>query len=552
MKWIDNWNTAKSRRITRRCIGAVILMLIVYTVICYVIIDNYSNAPKESLANEETNFSNSIVAEDNILPVPASDASVDWECGTYYSNISKSSMQEYLTKLAGAGWKDFEGKDIATEVMNGTTGYDLRYKDHILQLITYLVDTENAICNSILVYYDEELSYEDMMSRIGTIDKPEALSLIQTQVKELSQQGKIPDTKDIVTGLFELPVKNAYEKMQVQAFAAISDMGFTGCFLIRKGVASYVPGNLSSAQVTDIDRDGSYELLNSYDRYEANTYCLELAAYRYEIPDNNSLSELAVEKYHTCYVPKKGYEQFQLVMEEQGRLLLMGEDGSYGTITVEEGMLCIQGERASELLSWSSAFDQSNLKTLRKIDPSEPSDITISLEEKELGYVIWKTNWMGTEQEYSAVQILELIKQSKIEIPTVYVGSFYEEESAQRISIDFGESMPDSIQVFDAMLEESGSPRYQLDYEQAVQIMSDSRVEFPLSQHMAYYLSSDTRDYDRDWKRLFRVVCTWGEKQCTYAFVINTGEKRRFNSLSSIHKLDFLECEGSYSALSSS
>jgi hypothetical protein len=75
-----------------------------------------------------------------------------------------------------------------------------------------------------------------------------------------------------------------------------------------------------------------------------------------------------------------------------------------------------------------------------------------------------------------------------------------------------------------------------------------SQVKICLQQHMSYYLSSNSKDYERDWLRLFRVVCKWSYNECTYAFLMNTGQTE---ALTKISDHNFLDCEGTYSLLSS-
>ena len=529
MKGIENWNSAHHRRMARICISLVILMLVAYTLVCYVIIDNYSVMPREAMAEEVYHTSHLIASDKAILPVPDAGASVDWGCGTYYSNISEAGMQDFLSNLDKAGWKDLQGRNMVTEVKPGSICYDLRNGDHVLQMITFLSDAEHAVCNSILVYYNENYSMEKMSHRVGALQKAEAMPLIQAQVEILSKKGELPESRYQIAGLFEIPIANAYEKMQVQAYSAISDMGLAGCFLVRGGIASYIPGTLDSDQVADIDGDGSYELLNISDSWEANTYCLELEAYDYGSADpTDQQSGIPVVKYKARYVPKNGYEQFSLVKDGNDNVVLTGEAGIYGIVSAVDGSLSIRGEKTPELISWANSFDQSKLLLIKKKIPKQPPEISVSIGTIPVEYLTQKTDWNGEKELLPSSKILKQLGEKQGSIPTIEVYPFMEEERQQRISIDFGESMPDSIQVHDTMLDDSGSPRYNIDTEQAVQIMSDSRVEFPLTQHMAYYLSSDSKDYERDWKRLFRVTCTWGKKQCTYDFVINTSDLGSF------------------------
>jgi hypothetical protein len=131
------------------------------------------------------------------------------------------------------------------------------------------------------------------------------------------------------------------------------------------------------------------------------------------------------------------------------------------------------------------------------------------------------------------------------------VRAFGSEDKNKTVVIDFGNSIPDSIHVTDAILDDGGKPLYgdKSIMNETVKILDDSKVSFELKQHMALYLSSNLEDYEKDWRRLFRVVCRFGEKECVYAFLINTGKEQQ---LTEITDHDFLECEDTYSMLSSS
>ena len=99
--------------------------------------------------------------------------------------------------------------------------------------------------------------------------------------------------------------------------------------------------------------------------------------------------------------------------------------------------------------------------------------------------------------------------------------------------MDFGDSVPDSILVTDFMLDENGAQRFggNLGIEQTVKITKSSGGSYPLKQHMSLYLSSNSRDYDRDWRRLFLITCRFGERECVYALLINTGKNEQLTEI---------------------
>lgn len=519
-------NEKKDRRSTRISIIVVIVVLIVYTITCYVIIDRYSGKSDEVDEGSRKELIAVTLDHMTTLPLPDSDSSVEWECGTFYSNISKTDMETYFNRLSDAGWKDYNGKAQGKDIPLGTTEYELVNGDHLLQLITFFEDPDIAFYNSILVYYNDDISVNELKARKGAVTKETVLPLIQYQVDELSRQGTVPDNKDKVTGLFELHIDKGFDRLQLQAFAAYSDMGFTGCFLVRNGIVTYVPGNLANSHVLDVDRDGKYEILDTYDSWRGNTYRLELVAYEYVLPEAaDSRMEILKQKYYTCLVPVDGYDAFKLNMDRTETVTLIGETNDYGKLQVVNGNFTILEEEAGSFLTWSDYFDQSRLSTMDKEIPDNPPLVDISLDSSKLDYIIRMSDWDGRKESTDISNLVEAFDTKYPTTPLIRLETVSVNESAPRIIMDFGAYMPDSIRVYDAMLTEKNMLRYNINTEQAVQIMDDRRVSFPLSQHFAYYLSSDSKDYDKDWRRLFQVVCTWKDKECTYAFLLNTRGK---------------------------
>jgi hypothetical protein len=178
---------------------------------------------------------------------------------------------------------------------------------------------------------------------------------------------------------------------------------------------------------------------------------------------------------------------------------------------------------------WDYYYNQDILMNIEKIIPDSPPDIMISIEGNALDYTVKETKWGGSEKEYTISDAYHEITDKDRFIPTYNLGNVIEIEFARSVIIDFGSSIPDSIQVYDAMLNENGGIRYgeRLIEKRTVKIMDDSQVQFNLRQHMSYFLSSNSEDYKRDWYRLFRIVCTWGEKECVYAILINTGSEEK-------------------------
>ena len=487
------------------------------------------------------------------IPSPSSNASVDWECGTYFSDISMENMEDYLQMLIDDGWKDIQGNNISAEIAEGTSKYMLTNGKDILQMLMFLMDKEVAICNSVLIKLDKNLSVSEITNRKDAISSSEALDKIQLHVNEMLKQGAIPYTKGLITGLFEIYIEDAYDKLQTQAYAAISDSGFVGCFLIRKGIVSAVKGNLSNACIVDIDEDENYELVDLFTTWGAGIYKIELIAYEYRTPgffSSNIIKMLQCE-YYNCFVPESGYEELYLAKVNDTTIKLLGETVDYGKIKAQGTTLLLDNMEGFPFEEWAVSYDQNQLLVADKDIPVTPPEIIVSIDGLSLDYVVSPTNWGKEEKEFTTKNALAEIMKRDPFIPTFGLANLSIVETYKSVMINFGKSIPDSIKVYDAMLDEQGGVRYgdKLIMEQAVKILDGRRVSFDLKQHIANGLSSNSGDYEKDWRRFFRVVCRWGEKECVYAFLINTGV---VETLTEISDNQFLNCEGSFSRFSSS
>jgi len=462
------------------------------------------------------------------IPAPSSNASVDWECGTYYSDISEANLKSYLKLLMENGWKDLLGNTISTEVADGTSEYTLYKGNDLLQIMTFLVDPEVSICNGILIKLDKNIAIADIRNRNNALSKSEAQEKIQDNIENMPNQKEIPSTRRIVTGVFEIFIDDAFEKMNLQAYAAISDNGFTGCFLIRKDVVSHIPGSLNNTCVADIDVDSKYELIDLYG-FGSGIFRYQLTAYDFSILPNycSSIIEHLNRKYYNCFVPKSGYAELVLKKIDDTTVKLVGDGKEYGTLKVNGQNLVVENMQEFPFEEWSKTYDQSILPDLVKEIPSAPPEIKISIDDLGIDYEIRKTQWNGETLYFNSKDAFATIIDKQKFIPTFSLRGIEDmyDIGGRVVTIDFGNSIPDSIQVYDSMFDKQGSTQNSamLDMERTVKIVDDSRVQFNLQQHMALYLSSNLEDYKKDWYRVFRIVCKWDANECSYVFMINTG-----------------------------
>ncbi len=553
MRKYEDFKLGHCKWTSRFGIGAVILLVIVYTVICYILIDRNDGSVNSTQASAKNDPSVIMIGEEKRLediPVPIAEYQVDWECGTYYSYITEAGMESYLQTLDREGWKSINGEALSTKLQEGTASYRISKEDTVLQLITYLPGEEIPLSNSILLRVDRGISQEEINSREAAVDASSILSRIQEEVDQKVQEKVIPAARQKITGLLEIYIPEAFERLALQAFAAVSDSGFTGCFLVRKGVISYVEGDLVNAVIMDIDQDGSDELVDLYTTWKDGLFRHNLIAYEYQNPIFfSSMTEIPLMKYSNCFVPEGEYEKLSLIKRED-EIRLLGELTDYGAITVKEQSLVLKDMEHFPYAEWAVSYDQNLLLGMDKKVPKDPPDIDISIDGIGLDYVVHKTLWEHEISKFTNTEALEEILAKEDFLPKVSLGSLGTEEMKRTVVIDFGDSIPDSIQVSDSMLDENGEQRFggNIIQNQTIKILDSSRVSFELKQHFSLYLSSNLEDYDRDWRRLFLITCQWEEKECVYAFLINTGKNEQ---LVEISDHDFLQCEGSYSSLSS-
>lgn len=101
----ENIRLEMFKRTSRLGIGAVIIMLIAYTLICDYIIDNNQDAPSDiATSSEQTGQSVFITREEQVpqdIPIPNAECQVDWECDT--------GMDQQLTEVSEHDFLQCEG-----------------------------------------------------------------------------------------------------------------------------------------------------------------------------------------------------------------------------------------------------------------------------------------------------------------------------------------------------------------------------------------------------------------------------------------------------------
>jgi hypothetical protein len=145
--------------------------------------------------------------------------------------------------------------------------------------------------------------------------------------------------------------------------------------------------------------------------------------------------------------------------------------------------------------------------------PNEPPEITITVGDEKINYVFAKNQWNGSvyDRESTFVTILKELPES--DIPYFENGSIVE--------IVFESDPPNEFLVSDT-LDETGSPIYTDKVIKNIPVkLTNGKCQFEIEHHFASALSSYYVP-DKKGIRGFRLIASWGENECEYAFVIKT------------------------------
>jgi hypothetical protein len=550
-------------------------------------IDTNEEIANPNTSSDKNNEKTFFWSEGFSIPAPKPDSNyiVPNDFGVMCYEFSKEQLLKYLVELESTGWvcsskSEILGKinytyvkgDMNLQIIDNTKEIDNNELDNIKEIDNdelgntkeidnnVLDDTKEldnkvdntkeneysvSINDSILVYFTN--GNEKMNQRKDSISKLEALDLIEARIKELNEIGvEVPfNSNSTIAMIIERFVEDSYEKMGVQAFSAVSENGnLVGNFLICNRFVLPVLDNLAETSIVDIDADGEYELLSLYG-WGSGIYRIEINAYKNVNPiyfsSNTKILQLC---YRNCFVPKGGYGKLLLnkISDNEIRLLdhdwkaedsgkVNEEPKDYGKIILDTDGFHLIPENQDNFPydQWDYAYDQSNLskKNLgidQKTNQSlqEPPEIKITIGDKKLVYDTIKINWNGEEsrEKFSFGSIMA----NKETIP-VFDNPGNMLEFKDTILLDFGDIIPDSIEVKDYLLMDDGGLKYneKIAQDRAVRIEDDGTFTFGLYQHMALSLSSSMLAYEKPSYRGFRVICTFGDKVCEYIFVLGLG-----------------------------
>lgn len=143
----------------------------------------------------------------------------------------------------------------------------------------------------------------------------------------------------------------------------------------------------------------------------------------------------------------------------------------------------------------------------------EPPDLSIIIGDKEIEYISAKNKWNGNIYDREDTFVTILKEQS--DIPVFKNGSIVE--------ISFKGNPPDNFTVSDILVDENGRQIYTDKEIKNVPIeLIEGKCSFEIEKHFTSLLSSYYDHPSKEYLRGFRMIASWGENECEYAFVIKT------------------------------
>lgn len=142
--------------------------------------------------------------------------------------------------------------------------------------------------------------------------------------------------------------------------------------------------------------------------------------------------------------------------------------------------------------------------------PAEPPEIKITLDNKTIDYVVEKNKWDGSV--YDREDTFKTIIKQGFDIPYIQIG--------KTVEADFGENAPDKLDISDIIINNDGSQLYQdkVNYKPSFEL-KEGKCTFKIDKNPASFLSSYYVKNKKDIRGI-RIIASWGENECEYAFVI--------------------------------
>ncbi|MDF2522225.1 MAG: hypothetical protein K0R84_2853 [Clostridia bacterium] len=146
--------------------------------------------------------------------------------------------------------------------------------------------------------------------------------------------------------------------------------------------------------------------------------------------------------------------------------------------------------------------------------PDEPPEITITIGDREIEYIAAKNEWNGAEYDREDTFRTILAPDSDIEVPYIIIGEIAE--------VSFENNPPEDFYILDMIINKDGSRMYDNRVTEEIPVeLKDGKCSFEIKKNMASLLSSYYEPNKKDLRGI-RMIASWGENECEYAFVIKT------------------------------
>lgn len=144
----------------------------------------------------------------------------------------------------------------------------------------------------------------------------------------------------------------------------------------------------------------------------------------------------------------------------------------------------------------------------------EPPELSINIGDKQVQYIVAKNHWNGSYYDREDTFKTIMKEGSGIEVPSVEIGN--------TVGISFKSNPPHKFTISDILIDEKGEQIYTDKEIKIIPVeLKNNKCSFKIDEHFASALSSTYEENKVD-IRGYRMIATWGNNECEYAFVIKT------------------------------
>ena len=144
----------------------------------------------------------------------------------------------------------------------------------------------------------------------------------------------------------------------------------------------------------------------------------------------------------------------------------------------------------------------------------DPPKLEITIGDKKIEYITSRNQWDGTAYDRLCAFKTIMKEGSNSEIPYIEIG--------KTAMISFKNNPPSKFTISDILIDENGKQMYFDKVINNIPVeLSDGKCSFGIKKHFASALSSVYVKNKIDYSG-FKMIASWGENECEYAFIIRT------------------------------